>query len=200
MLPGSWNDPIAQDFSMCYSWPFYAAEQYSGDFTAKTHHPVLYVNPTWDPVTPLASARNSSSTLEGSVVLEHRGHGHSVFAQPSLCTATYMRDYMIDGTLPDEDTVCEPDISTFTNMTRQERALEQNKIFKDLITEAKAVDLEAMLAENENGTDSEGSGSSGSGSGSGSAAPSEDDNSSASTLSVSSLGLAGLIGVLMLAV
>ena len=112
---------------MCYSWPFRARERYYGDFNAETKHPVLFVNPTYDPITPLVSAFNSSSTLEGSIVLEHKGCGHGILSQPSLCTLRAMRWYMTRGVLPGRNTVCEPDIALFaTNIT-----------FKDIMTSPK---------------------------------------------------------------
>ena len=59
----------------CAQWKLPAKEIYRGDFKVKTKHPMLVVGNTWDPLTPLVSARNASATFEGSVLLEHRGHG-----------------------------------------------------------------------------------------------------------------------------
>jgi len=61
----------------CAQWRTPAKEIYRGDFRVKTKHPMLVVGNTWDPLTPLISARNASETFEGSVLLEHRGHGVS---------------------------------------------------------------------------------------------------------------------------
>lgn len=62
----------------CARWGFHAKERYDGDFQVKTRYPVLLIGNTWDPITPLKSAYNLSATLEGSVVLQHNGHGVSV--------------------------------------------------------------------------------------------------------------------------
>jgi len=43
----------------------------------RTKNPVLLVGQTYDPVTPMASARNISAGFEGSVVLEVMGFGVS---------------------------------------------------------------------------------------------------------------------------
>jgi len=59
----------------CARWGFQAKERYDGDFHVKTNYPVLLIGNTWDPVTPLKSAYNVSAGLEGSVVLQHNGHG-----------------------------------------------------------------------------------------------------------------------------
>lgn len=193
---GSWTDTSASDWMMCYSWPFTAKEQYSGDFTAKTQHPILYVNPTWDPVTPLDSAQNSSSTMEGSVVLEHRAPGHSSFGLPSKCTVQHMRDYMVEGTLPEEGTVCEPDMPVFFNMTPIDNLLAKNKIWKDLITDSKALDIEEFIANARK--DAEGGGSDGTGDGNGDASSgSAQEASSASAPTTSFLAIASVVGALM---
>ena len=63
-------------------WPFKAKGAYKGDFCAKTKNPMLFVGNTFDPYTALVSARNASAGFEGSVVLEHGGHGVS-FGSPS---------------------------------------------------------------------------------------------------------------------
>ena len=107
-------------FMGCYVWPFEAIERYQGSFQAKTKHPVLLVNPTWDPITPLVSAQNASATLEGSVVLEHLGNGHTTGSQPSYCTMKALRDYMVDGILPEPDSICEVDVPLFSNITAAE--------------------------------------------------------------------------------
>lgn len=71
------GDGLAYLDGQCAQWPYIAKERYEGDFTAKTHHPILLIGNTLDPITPLASAHNMSAGLEGSVVLQHNGYGVS---------------------------------------------------------------------------------------------------------------------------
>lgn len=59
----------------CSGWKQKAKEVYSGNFRVKPRSPVLFVGNTYDPVTPLASALNTSAGFEGSVVLQHKGYG-----------------------------------------------------------------------------------------------------------------------------
>ncbi|KAJ4315914.1 hypothetical protein N0V84_008121 [Fusarium piperis] len=54
----------------CSRWEPPAKERYEGDPKARTKKRVLVIGETLDPVTPLASARNLTGTLEGSVLLE----------------------------------------------------------------------------------------------------------------------------------
>ncbi|KAI0893058.1 TAP-like protein-domain-containing protein [Annulohypoxylon nitens] len=98
----------------CAQWKFYAKERYEGDFNVKTSFPMLVVGNTWDPVTPLVSAKNMSAGFEGSVLLTHNGHGHLSMSQPSNCTNGYIRDYFLKGTLPAPGTVCQPNHPVFS--------------------------------------------------------------------------------------
>ena len=187
---GSFADASASDWMACYSWPFMAKEQYEGSFSAQTKTPVLYVNPTWDPVTPLASAKNSSSTLEGSVVLEQRTTGHSVFASPNSCSLKYMRDYMVEGTLPKEGTVCENEFPTFSAMNLSDRILATNKIYKEIIIDSNGVDVEELAAQ---ARAAAGGGNGTSATGANGASANEEKNSGASSLTMSLV--AAFVGV-----
>lgn len=91
-------------------WKLPAKERFSGNFTAQTKHPILYVNSEYDPVTPLVAAQRASKGFEGSAVLPHSGWGHGLIASPSTCAHKYTQAYFKDGTLPEEDAYCEPDL------------------------------------------------------------------------------------------
>lgn len=97
----------------CAQWPFEAKERYEGDFNVATSNPILFIGNTYDPVTPLASAQNMSAGFEGSVVLQHNGFGHTSIPQQSNCTNEVIAKYFIDGTLPEDGTVCEPNVPLF---------------------------------------------------------------------------------------
>lgn len=98
---------------LCAQWKMEAKEVYDGDFTASPINPVLFVNGMYDPVTPLSSAYNASAGIEKSVVLTHGGFGHGIYSHPSLCTADAVRRYFDKGVLPEEGTVCAPDVDVF---------------------------------------------------------------------------------------
>jgi|ERR1700761_8565055 len=71
------GDLATVKMSTCAQWGFVAKGGYDGNFRVKTSFPPLVIGNTWDPVTPLKSARNLSALLEGSVLLQHNGHGVS---------------------------------------------------------------------------------------------------------------------------
>ncbi|TPX08569.1 uncharacterized protein E0L32_009908 [Thyridium curvatum] len=97
----------------CARWRMDAAERYEGDFVAKTREPVLIVGNSFDPLTPLVSAKNVSAGLEGSVVLEHKGFGHASLAMFSSCTAATTAAYFVNGTMPKVGATCEVDTPLF---------------------------------------------------------------------------------------
>lgn len=68
---------ISYDVETCSQWKLNAKEKYLGNLTVSTRHPALIIGNTFDPVTPLKSARNTSADLLGSVVLQHDGYGVS---------------------------------------------------------------------------------------------------------------------------
>ncbi|KAL4925953.1 uncharacterized protein BDV17DRAFT_283568 [Aspergillus undulatus] len=72
------------------------------------------------PAVPFISARNASEAFEWSVLLRHDGYGHASIGQPSICTGMVVRDYFLDGTLPEERKVCEPSIPPFSGDTWEE--------------------------------------------------------------------------------
>jgi hypothetical protein len=98
---------------LCPQWPFEAKEQYSGDFDVETKNPILFVGNFFDPVTSLGAARNASATFSGSGLLVHSGYGHTSLAQTSTCSMAAIAAYYLNGTLPPEGTICQPDVPLF---------------------------------------------------------------------------------------
>lgn len=69
---------IAIQALQCARWKFTSKERYEGTFdNVKTRYPALVVGNSIDPTTPLASARNLSEGLKGSVLLQNNGYGVS---------------------------------------------------------------------------------------------------------------------------
>jgi len=71
--------PPATNLGDCWQWKITPKERYAGHFiepnSLKTRNPLLVIGNTFDPSTPLPSARNVSAVFEGSVLLQQNGFG-----------------------------------------------------------------------------------------------------------------------------
>ena len=91
----------------CTQWPVRPNSRYTGPLAARnTAHPLLIVQPKFDPVTPLRAVR---ARYGGAGLLVQNSNGHASLSVPSVCTADLVRAYFEEGALPAEGTVCEPD-------------------------------------------------------------------------------------------
>ncbi|MEO8180142.1 MAG: alpha/beta hydrolase [Deltaproteobacteria bacterium] len=88
----------------CAGWPV-ASDRYTGPWSAETSAPVLVVGNFFDGVTDYAGAVVSSELLANSRLLSYAGWGHTAFDRSS-CVTDYVVDYLLDGSLPPENTVC----------------------------------------------------------------------------------------------
>lgn len=76
------GDAADESPARCGQWTLPAKERYDGDFKVKTNTGILVIGNSYDPVSPLASARNVSETFEGSSLLHQDGaYGVSIFTQ-----------------------------------------------------------------------------------------------------------------------
>ncbi|KAF2828912.1 alpha/beta-hydrolase [Ophiobolus disseminans] len=97
---------------LCSVWTVDAKEKFTGAFSGiKTKHPILYVNTQYDPVTPLASAQNSSAGFIGSRVLQSSGVGHTTIPNDSPELTLAVKAYMNHGVFPSENKVYAPKVA-----------------------------------------------------------------------------------------
>lgn len=87
------GDDCDRELFVCSQWKVRAKERYHGSFKVKTKNPILLIGNSFDPTTPLVSARNVSETFEGSVVLEQKGYGVSL---PNALTVGFGRRKQAD--------------------------------------------------------------------------------------------------------
>ncbi|KAI0369639.1 alpha/beta-hydrolase [Pilatotrama ljubarskyi] len=114
----------APSYLACAEWRVRPKWRWTGPFAAKnTSHPLLMVSPRYDPVCPLADAQAVHARFGGAGLLVQNSYGHCSIAAPSLCTAKYIRAYMVNGTLPPPGTVCEVDELPFVGAVQNARAM-----------------------------------------------------------------------------
>ncbi|WP_260610432.1 alpha/beta hydrolase [Streptomyces sp. WAC06614] len=98
----------------CATWPATAAHPYTGPWNRPTAHPILLVNPTYDPATPYSAAQAMARELADARLLTLNSYGHTALLNPSSCVSAYESRYFIDGVLPSSGTTCQPDTTPFT--------------------------------------------------------------------------------------
>ena len=108
----------------CADWRVRPAWRYTGALAApQTAHPLLVVQPRWDPVCPLRDARAVRARYGAAGLVVQNSHGHCSLSAPSACTARHIRAYFEDGTVPKEGAVCEPDELPFVGRVGDVSAL-----------------------------------------------------------------------------
>ncbi|KAI0399468.1 TAP-like protein-domain-containing protein [Xylaria palmicola] len=102
------GDVLAGGVTTCAQWKLEPRERYTAGFAGvKPRKPLFVIGNTYDSATSIKSARNITETIEGSVLLEHGGFGHTSIQQPSLCTARAIQNFFRNGTLPESGTLCD---------------------------------------------------------------------------------------------
>ncbi|KAL0057895.1 hypothetical protein AAF712_015444 [Marasmius tenuissimus] len=117
-LYSSWGTFRSSHRMACSGWsPEIPKAQFRGPISGNTSFPMLIIGNTAgkhrDPATPLSAAKKASQQFPGSVVLEQNSAGHGSVAAPSVCTTKIVREYFVNGTLPENGTVCPEDGSPF---------------------------------------------------------------------------------------
>jgi pimeloyl-ACP methyl ester carboxylesterase len=99
--------------SICAVWPGVDEDRYTGPWNARTANPVLVVGNYFDPATRYEGAQTVAQLLPNSRLLSYAGWGHAIYLFGSSCVDAAVNAYLIDGTLPAEGTVCQPEIVPF---------------------------------------------------------------------------------------
>jgi pimeloyl-ACP methyl ester carboxylesterase len=106
-LVGLWTDD-----EPCATWPVQQQNTYRGPWNAPTP-PILLVNLTTDPATPLQNAIKMTHELANTRLLIVNGYGHTAFLNPSSCANNYETAYFSTGALPAQGTICQKDLPPF---------------------------------------------------------------------------------------
>jgi len=99
------EDDYAVLDAACSNWPEPVAKLPT-EFNAPGAAPILVVATTNDPATPYAGGVSLSKQLSSGVLVTHKGEGHTVYAQGDTCVDTTVDDYLIKGTVPASDPMC----------------------------------------------------------------------------------------------
>ncbi|MET9406689.1 alpha/beta fold hydrolase [Streptomyces sp. NPDC002935] len=97
----------------CSTWPAEAADKYLGPWNRPTAHPVLVVNPTYDPATPYQGGVAMARELADARLLTLKGYGHTALDNPSGCVGDHAVRYFLSGALPPVGATCEQDTPPF---------------------------------------------------------------------------------------
>ncbi|WP_327414763.1 alpha/beta hydrolase [Streptomyces sp. NBC_01233] len=97
----------------CAAWPATAAARHAGPWDRPTAHPVLVVNPTYDPATPYGGGRAMARELANTRLLTLKGYGHTALDNPSSCVSRHAVRYFLGGALPPVGATCEQDAPPF---------------------------------------------------------------------------------------
>ncbi len=98
---GGW---FAQRPLTCASWPVPtdAPSPFAG-----TPTPTLLLGTAADPAVPLAESQRVAAGMQGSVLVSWLGAGHGAYPG-TPCIAGVVEDFLVDGGIPREETVCPP--------------------------------------------------------------------------------------------
>ena len=109
----------------CTAWRVRPAWRHTGPLAAPaTAHPLLVLQPRWDPVCPLSDARAVRARYGDAGIVVQESYGHCTISAPSVCTAKHLRAYFSDeGTVPPEGTTCEADELPFVGSVTDVNAL-----------------------------------------------------------------------------
>ena len=102
--------------SVCATWHGGQASRFTGPFTPSTAAPVLVLNTYFDPATRYEGAVAVNGLIGNSRLVSVNGWGHTTLFL-SACADQAVSDYLVNGALPPEGTVCEQDSVPFIDFT-----------------------------------------------------------------------------------
>ena len=89
----------------CESWP-HAPVNEPHPIAAAGAAPLLVIGTTGDPATPYEWSVALAGQMDSAVMVTWEGEGHTAYGRGSDCIADTVDDYFIDGTVPEDNTVC----------------------------------------------------------------------------------------------
>ena len=96
--------------AMCYHYDVQPVYRYTGPWKGDTANPILLIGNTADPITPLMNSHSLASRFSGARVLTLESPGHTSTSAFSECIFSHLAQYFSNGTMPEEGTICKPDV------------------------------------------------------------------------------------------
>lgn len=97
----------------CATWPTVHPERYTGPYDRRTDTPVLLFGNYQDPATNYAFSQRMAAELGADRLVSVDAFGHTILGGQSACADTAAVRYLVDLTLPQPGTVCQPDHQPF---------------------------------------------------------------------------------------
>jgi pimeloyl-ACP methyl ester carboxylesterase len=118
----------------CRHWRSIPNERWLGDFEGvELKVPILMIGNTYDPATPIDSARRLLQKLgENAVLVEQNSYGHCSGSSVSSCTYKIILDYLLEGRLPEKGTICQVDGSFGDYFPEEKSGDLSHDLFRDL--------------------------------------------------------------------
>jgi len=124
----------------CGAWPVAVDEnRYAGPWTAKTANPVLVIGTRFDPATRYEDAERVAELLPESRLLTLEGWG--LTALGSTCVDSIVARYLVYVSLPEQGTVCAPDVPPFTPPAEDPAADQRSRARAEVIGNALPVGI-----------------------------------------------------------
>lgn len=96
---------FAYALSSCEDWPA-QSDVVAPEITGAGAAPIVVIGTTRDPATPYFWAVDLAEALESGVLVTRDGDGHTGFNQGNECVDDAVRDYLLEGTVPEDDLEC----------------------------------------------------------------------------------------------
>lgn len=109
------STPNLKEIYPASRWQLPHTHRFKPPRQVQTQHPILILSQTYDPVTPLVSAKVARDTFQGSHLVEVAGAGHCSIAVHSTCAINATRQFLLHGTFPDSDALCPVDRPYFVS-------------------------------------------------------------------------------------
>jgi hypothetical protein len=132
----------------CVYWPARPVERYAGPWNKTLANRIVVMGNVKDPVTPYESAQKVYEMLgeNSAALVKTMSYGHAFSSQASTCNLKVIRDYYVDGVLPEKGKTCYPDDpifpekntqDTLVSMTAQEKLKKDTEEIHDVLMDMK---------------------------------------------------------------